>query len=84
MAQDLGYQPVERNPLSTADINGTVKMNRFGQKMQVEDRLLGMAAGQMKGGLNMKYQQQNSSSHMADCFKMGVFSDSQEPSIAPS
>lgn len=60
-------------------------MNRFGQKMQVEDRLLGMAAGQLKGAVNSKeYQQQNSSSHMADCFRMGVFSDNLPPSIAPS
>lgn len=40
----------ERNPLSTADINGGAKVNRFGQKMFLDERLAGQAAGQLKQG----------------------------------
>ena len=82
MPETIGL--TERNPLSTHDINGVeLKRNRYGQRMQVEDRLVGMAAGQLKGGLNMQYQKQNSSNHMADCFKMGVFAD-DAPAYEPS
>lgn len=63
---------MERNPLATADINGSVKTNQFGQKMEIDERLYGMAAGQLKAGSNQGYQKQNSSNAMADCFNIGA------------
>lgn len=44
----------DRNPLSTQDINGPQRVNRFGQKMQVPENVQpGMAAGE----LNLKQKQ---------------------------
>ena len=53
---ELVNQHNQRNPLATHDINGT-KINRYGQKMQVEDRLIGIAAGELKDAVSKQYQQ---------------------------
>lgn len=86
---DLVNEVNHRNPLATRDINGAVKINRFGQRMQVEERLVGMAAGELKDAVSRKYQQQNASSNMADCFRMGAMEPrvsfpEETRSVAPS
>ena len=77
----------QRNPLATRDINGS-KINRYGQKMQVEERLVGIAAGELKDAVSKQYQQQNASSNMANCFRMAaeprVSFPEETRSVAPS
>ena len=65
--QSIDSMRKDRNPLQTHDINGLEKKNRFGQKMQVDQRLVGVTAG-AAGSIDLEYQKSNKSSKMAEVF----------------
>lgn len=67
---DAAYQR-ERNPLGTHDINGGQKRNRFGQKLEVEERLVGKSAGVARRDIDAAYQKQGLSNNMAICVTGG-------------
>lgn len=55
--------------MQTSDINGH-KQNRFGQKMEVDQRLVGMTAG-VSGAVNQDYQKSSASHQISQIFNMG-------------